>query len=58
MSQEKRKFSVEDTAPVASWKSFGAQVNNPTKFLIAAEARGAIRLSSQCCCFPNEGFYI
>jgi hypothetical protein len=27
MSQEKRKFSVEDTAPVSNWKCFGAQVN-------------------------------
>jgi hypothetical protein len=26
MSQEKRKFSVEDTAPVSNWKCFGAQV--------------------------------
>jgi hypothetical protein len=30
MSQEKRKFSVEDTAPVSNWKCFGAQVNVAT----------------------------
>ena len=27
-SEKQRKFSVEDTAPVSNWKSFGAQVNS------------------------------